>query len=169
METLSFVISFFAYLLIAFPICVVVHELGHAIMILFLTNQKTVFQFGTKGVKREILLGRITIQLYFEPSALFFCRYRLENKLALSRSQDFGITVGGPLASLIFGMTSGVVWWLSYIEDPWKGLALINLIIFLNTIIPGQYPEWQGAQAGIPSDGLQLLQLIRQSRTEHHG
>lgn len=165
METLSFVISFFVYLLFVFPICVVVHEFGHAVMILFLTKQKVIFQFGAQGVKREIQLRRITILLYFEPSALFFCRYRLENKLELSRSQDFGITVGGPLASLIFATTSGALWWISNIEDPWKGLAMINLFIFLNTIIPMQNPQWQGVQAGIPNDGLQLLQLFRQSRS----
>ena len=112
METLSFFIGFFMYMLIAFPLCVVLHELGHAIMILLLTKQHVVFQFGVRGKKHEIRLGRITILLNFEPSALFFCRYRLENKLELSRSQDFGITIGGPLASLVFAITSGILWWI---------------------------------------------------------
>jgi hypothetical protein len=164
MEILSFFIGIFLYLLIVFPLCVLLHELGHAIMILLLTKQYAVFQFGVRGKKHEIRLGRITISINFEPSALFFCRYRLENKQELSRGQDFGITIGGPLVSLVLAVTSGILWWIFKADDPWKGLAIINLIIFLNTSIPTQYPKWQGAQGGIPNDGLQLVQLLRQSR-----
>jgi hypothetical protein len=40
-------------------------------------------------------------------------------------------------------------------------LTIINLIIVVKTSIPRIYPEWQGAQGGIPSDGLQLVQLVR--------
>jgi hypothetical protein len=164
MEILSFSIRFLLYLLIAFPICLVLHELGHATMILLLSKQKVAFQFGVNGTKREIQLGRLTILLYFEPSALFFCRYRLENKMELSKRQDFGITIGGPIASLLSAILCGVLWWVSNGADPWTGFTMINLAIFLNTSIPTQYPKWQGAQAGIPNDGLQLVQLLRQSR-----
>ena len=45
--------------------------------------------------------------------------------------------------------------------DPWTGSTMINLLMFLNTSIPMHYPDWQGAQAGIPNDGLQLLHLFK--------
>jgi hypothetical protein len=165
MEILSSIISFLFYLLVAYPLCLVLHELGHASMILLLTKQKVTFQFGVRGAKREIRLGRLTILVYFEPSALFFCRYRLENKAELTKAQDIGVTLGGPLSSLFFTIVCGVLWWASNGADPWIGFTILNLFNFLNTIIPYHYPKWQGVQAGIPSDGLQLVQLLRQSKT----
>jgi hypothetical protein len=164
MEIFYFVIKFLIYLLVASPICMVLHELGHASMILALTKQKVSFQMGVRGLKREFLLGRITILIYFEPSALFFCRYRLENKADLTWYQDFGITIGGPLTSLIFTIVCLILWWVSNGADPWTGLTIINFLNFLNTSIPAYYPKWQGIQGGIPTDGLQLVQLLKQSR-----
>ncbi len=164
MEGLSFIITFLIYLLVGVPVCLMLHELGHACMILLLTQQKVTFQFGVRGTKREFRLGRLTILLYFEPSTFLGSRYYLENRAALARYQDFWITIGGPLSSLLFTVLCGVLWWALDGGDPWEGLTLINLANFLWASIPQNYPEWQGAQAGIPNDALQLIQLQRSSR-----
>jgi hypothetical protein len=161
MDTIFFVMRFLMYMFIASPVCLLLHELGHASMILLLTEQKVTFQFGEQGVKREFENGRLKIILNVELSALFFCRYLLEDKSKLSRYQDFWISIGGPLSSLLFTFISGILWLTSNGSDPWTGLALINFISLLNTSLPRHYPKWQGVQGGLPSDGLQLMQLLR--------
>ncbi len=161
MEALSFILCLAFYLLVACPFSLAWHELGHASMILLLTKQKVTFQFGVRGAPREIHLGRLSLLLYLEPGALFFCRYHLEDRTSLSWRQDFWITIAGPLCSLIFTLLFGALWLASGGVDPWTGLAVINLINLLNSGIPQRDPVWQGAQAGIPNDGLQLLQLIQ--------
>lgn len=164
MDTLSNIVSLLLWVLVAYPICLWMHELGHASMILLLTNQKVTLQFGVQGTKRELHWGRLIIVLYFEPSALFFGRYLFEDYAALSRNQVFWITIGGPLVSLFLTILGGVLWLPSNHIDPWRGLTLINLVSFLNSSIPRYYDTWQGVQAGIPNDGLQLIHLIQQAK-----
>jgi hypothetical protein len=164
MENLNFLLTFLFYVLVASPICLVLHELGHAVMLLLLTKQKVMFQFGVRGTRREMRLGRVTVLLYFEPSALFFSRYFPENKAALTRGQDVAITLGGPLVSLSSTVAFGLLWQASGGGDPWTGLTIISLVNFLNSSIPRSYPAWQGAQAGIPNDGMQLMELLGRSR-----
>jgi hypothetical protein len=168
-DILSDIISLLIWVLVGWPFCLMLHESGHASMILLLTKQKVTFQFGVRGTKREFQWGRLSILMYFELSALFFCRYRLENKANLSRFQDFWITVGGPLASLLFTILFGALWLGLNTVDPWRGLAIFNLVSFLSSIIPRYNDRWQGVAAGIPNDGLQLVQLIQQVNEDKNG
>lgn len=163
MGNLSSIISFLLYLLIAVPVCLVLHELGHASMILLVTQQKVTFQFGVRGPKREFRWQRFTLLIYFEATTFLGARYSLDHREELTRGQDLWITLGGPLASLFFTFLCSIFWWLTSSVDPWRGLTIINLINFLWTIVPQNYPEWQGAQAGIPNDGRQIIQLLRSS------
>ena len=165
MEILGEIASFMLYLCIAAPFCLVLHELGHAVMILGLTGQRAAFQFGRRGKEARFSLGRLTAVLHPDPNALFFCRYRLENKAELTRTQDFWISLGGPLSSLLFTALFGGFWWRSTLgPDPWEGLTIINLFNLLVAAVPGRYPEWLTGQAGIANDGLQLVELLGQSR-----
>ena len=165
-DILSDIISLLIWVLVGWPLCLALHEFGHASMILLLTEQRVTFQFGVRGPKREIHWGRLTILLYFEPSAPFFCLYRLENKAELSKSQDFWITVGGPLASLLLTILCGALWLASNQVDPWRGLAVINLVGFLNSSIPRHAEKWQGAAGGVPNDGLQFVRLLQQAKED---
>ncbi|MFN8444991.1 MAG: hypothetical protein U0175_29665 [Caldilineaceae bacterium] len=160
MDTLSQIISILLWLFIGFPVCLVLHEMGHALMILLLTKQRVTFQFGVRGTQREIRLGRLTIHFYFEPGTFLGCRYHLEDVAALSKRQIFWITVGGPLASLLLAILCSVLWFTTNNIDTWRGLVVINLIAFLYSSIPGYYAKWMGAQAGIANDGLQVVQLF---------
>ena len=165
MGILADIVSFVIYLLIGAPACLVLHELGHAVMILLLTKQRAVFQFGAQGRRREITMGRLSAVLYVEPSALFFCRYRLEDKRELTRNQDLWITLGGPLSSLLFTVLFGLFWRQSTNgADPWEGLTIINLFNLLVAGIPGHYPRWLTGQGGIANDGLQVVELLGQPR-----
>ena len=160
MDTLSQIISILLWVLIGVPVCLGLHEFGHALVILLLTKQRVTFQFGVRGTQREIHLGRLTVHFYFEPGTFLGCRYYLENDTALSRQQIFWITVGGPIASLLLTILCSVLWFTTNNIDPWRGLVVINLIAFLYSSIPGYYATWMGAQAGIPNDGLQIMQLF---------
>ncbi|HLO28787.1 MAG TPA: hypothetical protein VK249_06615 [Anaerolineales bacterium] len=163
MDTLSSIISFLLYVLVAVPVCLVLHELGHAGMVLLVSRQKVTFQFGVRGTKWEFHFGRLTILLYLERGTFLGSRYQLEARAELTKSQILWMILGGPLASLLLTILCGGVWWATNRIDPWRGLTIINLINFLWTIIPQHYPEWQGAQAGFPNDGLQIIQLLRSS------
>jgi hypothetical protein len=164
MDTLSNIISLLLWLLVGVPVCFLLHELGHASMVLLVTKQKVTFQFGVRGPKREFHFGRLTVLMFFEPTTFLGARYYPENRAELSMSQVFWMALGGPLASLLFTCLFGVLWWVTHTIDPWRGLTLINLVNFLWTVIPQNYPEWQGAQAGIPNDGRQIIQLLKASR-----
>jgi hypothetical protein len=162
-EAVLFFLKVLFYLLVVAPICTMLHEMRHAGMILLLTRQKVTFQFGARGTKWEIRLGRLTIIFYLEPG-LSFCIYRLENKAGLSLYQDLWITLGGPLASLLFTILFGSFYWRSGGADLWMWSTVINLFNFLNTCLPWRYPKWQGIQAGLPSDGRQVVELLKNSR-----
>ncbi|MCE7792823.1 hypothetical protein K8O68_10390 [Salipaludibacillus sp. CUR1] len=41
------------------------------------------------------------------------------------------------------------------------GITVFNIFSFLVTAIPLKYPRWWGAYKGLPSDGLQFLNLLR--------
>jgi len=162
MEMLSSIVSFILYLCIGAPFCLVLHELGHAAMILLLTEQRSTFQFGTRGGRREFSLGRLTAVLYADPHALFFCRYRLERTGPLTKMQDFWITLGGPLSSMFFTVLFGLIWWRAGVDgDPWSGLTMINLFNLLIAGVPGYYPQLLAGEGGIANDGLQLIRLLR--------
>ena len=160
MDTLSQIISLLLWLFIGFPVCLVLHEFGHALMILLLTKQRVTFQFGVQGTRREIHLGRLTILLYLELATFWGCRYQLEDHAALSKQQLFWITVGGPIVSLLLTILCGALWLGTNSIDPWRGLVVINLVAFLYSSIPGHYAKWMGAQGGLPNDGLQVVQLF---------
>ncbi len=72
MDTLSNIISLLLWLLVGVPVCFLLHELGHASMILLMTKQKVTFQFGVHGTKREFHFGRLTILIYWEPTTLYW-------------------------------------------------------------------------------------------------
>lgn len=47
------------------------------------------------------------------------------------------------------------------------GVSIYNISQFLLTVIPMPYPRWMGGgNAGYPSDGLQILQLLREDGVE---
>ena len=161
MEVVSFIISFLLYLLVAAPVCLVLHELGHAAMILALTRQRAVFRFGGQGKGHELRLGRITAVIHREIHALFFCSYRLQDKNALTWNQDLWITLGGPLSSLLFTLLFAAIWWRTATSDPWSALTWINLFNFIISGVPGYYPKVFAARGEIANDGLQIVRLVR--------
>lgn len=161
MEFVFFILSFLVYLLVAAPVCLVLHELGHAAMILALTRQSATFRFGGQGRAHELRLGRITAVIHRDLHALFFCGYRLQDRKALTWNQDLWITLGGPLSSLIFTLLFASIWWRTGTSDPWSGMTWINLFNFIIAGVPGYYPRLFAAEGGIANDGLQIVRLAR--------
>jgi len=159
MELLSFLVRFLFAWLVLMPVSTGLHEIGHAGMALLTTSQQVGFQLGARGKSWSVKLGRMKITCYFEPGAAYG-RYQLEDKSALSYRQDLWITLGGPLMSLLLTILFGSLAWTSGSAALWTMLLIVNLLAFLNTAFPWTYPRWQGIQAGLPSDGRQILQLI---------
>jgi len=159
---IKFLITFGICLFIIAPFSTLLYELGHALMALALTSSSVSIQLGQKGRMLKANLGRrLTMCLYMDPGVIFGI-YRLLPKPSLSRSQDLGITLGGPLTSLLLVILfSGLGLSLGW-ADVWKLPAIINLFIALNSGFPWNYPSWQGIQGGFPTDGLQVWHLIRQ-------
>src|SRR5699024_210366 len=44
--------------------------------------------------------------------------------------------------------------------------AIFTFIQFLGTIIPLTYPGWMGGYSGFPSDGLQLIRIVKKIKKE---
>lgn len=166
---IKFLLTFGICLFIIAPLSTLLHELGHALMALALTSSSVSIQLGQKGRMWIAKLGsRLTIRLFMEPGAIFGI-YRLLPKPSLTRIQDIGITLGGPVTSLILLILfSGLGLTLGW-ADVWKLPAIINLIIVLNSGFPWSYPSWQGIHGGLPTDGLQLWRLIRQKPSPAKG
>jgi len=166
---IKFLLTFGICLFIIAPLSTLLHELGHATMALALTSSSVSIQLGQKGRMLKANLGsRLTMHLYLEAGAIFGI-YRLLPKPSLSRSQDIGITLGGPVTSLLLLILfSGLGLTLGW-ADVWKLPAIINLIIVLNSGFPWNYPSWQGIHGGIPTDGLQIWRLIRHRPSPANG
>jgi hypothetical protein len=150
--------------LVVAPINTLLHELGHAIVVLFLTNHGVTIQFGNRGSMCRTQIGRLKVILYLEPGVVWgVCRLEDNEKIPLNRY--IWIIMGGPVTSLLLTILFGSLALLSNWNAPgWILFAAYNLIVVLLTVLPLTYPKWTGVMAGMPSDMLQAWRLIQQSR-----
>lgn len=76
---------------------------------------------------------------------------------------------GGPIASLLGFVT---LYFISYLISGVLGIiinrvAVISLITFLISAIPCTYPSFLRNIGGLQSDGLQILNLLKEIRKHH--
>ncbi|WP_246202560.1 hypothetical protein [Virgibacillus doumboii] len=64
------------------------------------------------------------------------------------------------LLALLFGVIALIVS-QSELRSLLGWTATFNFIQFFATMIPVKYPRWMGGYNGLPSDGLQLLQVLK--------
>ncbi|WP_166669477.1 hypothetical protein [Paenisporosarcina antarctica] len=77
---------------------------------------------------------------------------------------------GGPIASLLLFIaayfTSAELTHYGS-KNFINGITFINLYLFIGTIIPIIYPNWLRPYAGLPSDGYQILTVLKaRNKTE---
>jgi hypothetical protein len=160
---------FLAGALLSSPLLAAIHELGHALAALSITNDPVILQIGRGDPVRQRTGRRLTLALGRHPwTGEGQCRWQHPHP---SRREVIVFAAGGPVASLLFAIplvalashTPGgaspahpLVWGAA-------GAAMFAVVI---TAIPMRYPLIRAAGPGSPpeappSDGLVILSLLR--------
>ena len=147
------------------PLATLLHELGHAIPALLLTNEVVELRVGKLDRERMDdgkaawrTLGRLRWVCSFRGSFHGFTGY---DRDALTRGASLAVIAGGPLAS---GLACGLGAWLCLeaLEETWQlivaaSFLCANAILFLRSAIPVRLRE------GGPSDGLDFWETSRKT------
>ncbi len=139
-----------------------IHEMGHAIATVTASKNSKVEIFmgsSSKANKLRLSFGRITCYLTVAISG--FCEYSIPKESPpFTYKQKLFFYLGGPIASLLGFLTLLTV---SYYVSGVAGTIIINsagvhFVLLITSIIPWTYPRFLG---GLPSDGLQILNLVK--------
>jgi len=139
--------------------------MGHAITLLLSDKKaKAEVYLGSysKEKKLKVPLGRLTLYLNIAFTGL--CSIANADELPpISNKQRFIFLASGPIASLL-GFIS--LYFISneipgVLGSIMNGIAIISLFISITSALPFTYPAFLG---GRPSDGLQMLNLMKDSR-----
>ena len=163
---------FFIYLIVTFAVVglvsALIHELGHASLLLLVTDKNITIQLGQHGKRLRHQFGRLTIVCHVGLGANFGIYY-LEKagweKIPLT--QLIWVHLGGPIASLLLFIIFGsLTVWTKGSVPLYTLFACVNLLHALFTTLPWQYPKWTGLMAGFPNDVLRAWRLIQKLRRE---
>ncbi|WP_404469600.1 hypothetical protein [Sutcliffiella horikoshii] len=151
---------FILFYILVIPICVLLHEIGHGLGVVSLSKSDVHIYLGkrNKENKENFRIGRFHFHIVW--SYVGFAYW----KGNLNKRQRIGALAGGPIMSLLLVFIFG---WIALLVPQgdlrsfFLGATFLNLSMFLFTILPMTYPRWMGSLYGHPSDGLQLLRLLR--------
>ncbi|WP_375105362.1 site-2 protease family protein [Paenibacillus sp. RS8] len=147
----------FFYILVV-PLSVFLHEMGHALAALVLTKRTVLIYMGAnkRRQKATLILGRL--QFYFTWGFMGSVATK-EDEKQLSKYQNIGISIGGPLVSLFLVIVMIVLYFSIQMRPFFDNIVfaagVFNLINLCVTLIPTIYST--GPYAGLPSDGYQIL------------
>ena len=139
------------------------HEIGHGHGLGVIVSSKALAKIylGNPDKKNteNFRLGRL--HFHINRSYIGYCYWG--NKL--NKQQRVCSLIGGPAMSLLisvicFSFTINIS--TGDLHSILRATAILNLFQFIITIIPITYPRWISGYSGNPSDGLQLLRLIRE-------
>jgi len=151
---------FLLFYLLVIPASVLLHEIGHGIAVISTSKSQAHVYLGNwnKENKENFRLGRLHFHLNW--SYVGFVSWEGN----LTKRQIAVALAGGPIMSLLLMLLFGLIT-LYVPQDNLHsflfGITIFNCFQFLFTIIPITYPRWMGAYNGQPSDGLQLLRLLK--------
>ncbi|WP_186579447.1 site-2 protease family protein [Aquibacillus kalidii] len=152
------------FYLVIIPSCTLIHEMGHALALLLCTKKEIVKIHIGSGYwddsnKENIRIGRL--RLHFRWGFVGFCSYsKEEEEIKLWKRMIF--LLGGPFASFLSGLAMLLVLnQSSFGHSLLQSIMTFFLVQFAVTFIPMKYPNWMGAYGGTPSDGYQVLAMIR--------
>lgn len=144
-----------------------IHERGHAVATVTASKKSKAEVFlGScgKGNKLRLSFGRITCYLTVAISG--YCEYSIPKEYPpYTYKQKFFFYFGGPIASLLGFVALFVA---SHFVSGAAGniiinSAVVNFLILITSLIPWTYPSFLG---GLPSDGLQISNLVKENRKE---
>ncbi len=154
-------------LVIIRPFTVLIHELGHGIPALLLTDDKVTLYIGSYGEYKNSLhfdIGRLEFFFKYNP-LLWKLGLCVHNTRDLTLNQHILITLFGPLSSLLLG---SLFFYLALTTDLHGSIKIISVVFlassmfdfFLN-IIPSEQPiRLHGGKIAY-NDGQQLKQLVK--------
>ncbi|MGF1779793.1 hypothetical protein [Vibrio nomapromontoriensis] len=141
------------------PFLVLLHEIGHAIPIL-ITGEKVQITLGSSDFVSSLSIGGLSIQSSLIPLNVGYCSTQAE----LTKAVNIVSIIGGPIVS---ALCAAILFALSRILEGQIIVFLVrfgawfSVFQFLLTIAPIQYGEWFLGYAGVDSDGLRLIKLMR--------
>lgn len=151
---------FLLFYLLVIPITVLLHEIGHGLGVIISSKSNAHIYLGTtnENNRENFRLGRLHFHIIW--SYIGYCSWEKE----LNKQQSIISLIGGPAMSLLITVLCLLFTFSTSHGDLrsllW-GTAILNFVQFLSTIIPITYPKWMLGYSGYPSDGLQLLRLLR--------
>lgn len=159
-EESEIILSFLLFYIFIIPLSILLHEIGHGIGVVSSSRSHARIYLGNWGEKnrQNFRIGRL--HFYIHWSYFGYCSWDHN----LNKQQKICALAGGPLMSLLLVCIS-----LIMVQDVPQGnlrsvingITIFNLANFLFTGIPMNYPRWFGPLGGHPSDGLQLLRLLK--------
>ena len=143
-----------------------VHEMGHAIPALLFTDQRVVVYVGSyHDISRSLLLSSGRLSVYFTFNVFGWDLGLCRHSRAESIREELTIVLGGPLASLLFGIfLLGVArnWGLSDGHITLLAVFIFSSIwdFFVN-IYPRKNPIYLHDGSMTLNDGQQIMNLLR--------
>ena len=145
------------------PLAIILHEIGHLVPAYTLTSGPIKVVIGVSTSGKVLKLGN-RVKLFF--SLDFSGQGSTEhNDCNLCLYYKCLILIGGPLFSMLVTSITGIIL-LKYSFPVWSEVCLAgffcaNLLVFLRSAIPMELKPTKRYPEPPPSDGLQLLQILR--------
>lgn len=165
MNTFTFLWYFLVAWIIILPLVTFLHELGHALTALALTNMEVTVILGKGNIKWQ--WGRLKFAVGWFSSIFGFTRYEGGT---IKPYQTVLVALAGPLVSLFLAV---LCWSLRplWVEPEWVSVvmgmtATAAFVQFLFAIVPMRYPAWFLAYSGRFSDGARILHWLRVAREQ---
>jgi len=152
------------FFIIIVPFCLLLHELGHGLLAAFFTKSDVHIYLGLvdKENKENFRIGRLHFHIKWGYEGL------AQWSGGLSKWKRAVVIAGGPIMSLLLVLLFEILAVTTH-QNELSQLFLLSkkgcFIMFIMVTLPVPYfslPHWMGGRLGsFPSDGLQLLQLLR--------
>ncbi|MCF6138291.1 hypothetical protein [Pseudalkalibacillus berkeleyi] len=155
-------IFFLVFYILVIPISVLLHEIGHAIGVLLSSNSNAIVFLGPndRSNRESFKLGRIRFHIKWA----YFGSIRTV-EYPLSYRQQIIVAAGGPILSFILATLTIILSFSQLMDGSMRNfvaaISLFNFYLFFMTIIPIRYPNWMKSYAGLPSDGLRIINAIK--------
>lgn len=148
------------------PLSTLLHEVGHGVAALLVTKRPIHIYLGrmTESNRENFNFGRLHFHLQWSVGVGYTYW-----GTGLSKQQRMFSIAGGPMMSLLliilFGLLSSVSEQV-LMQQLFSVAMTFNIIQFVVSILPIYYPAFLIGRKNVPSDGLQLYQLMKKDIKE---